>query len=95
MTPEKTDGNAVMSAWRFEGWERMGGATVPEEDNVSGIFITCASLTDLGDENIFEPGPEDGPINKALGLQIDGHLLIGRSGQGDIGIDSFSSDDDQ
>jgi hypothetical protein len=73
----------------------MGRAIVHEEDKVSGILITRVSLTDLGDENIFEPGPEDGLIHKALGLQIDGHLLIGKSGQGDIGIDSFSSDDDQ
>jgi hypothetical protein len=46
----------------------MGRATVHEEDKVSGILITCVSLTDLGDENIFEPGPEDEPINKALRL---------------------------
>jgi hypothetical protein len=46
----------------------MGSAMVHEENDVSGILATCASLTDLGDENIFESGPEDGPIDKALGL---------------------------
>jgi hypothetical protein len=46
----------------------MGNAIVLEEDDVSGILVTCAPLTDLWDENVFEPGPEDGPIDKTLGL---------------------------
>jgi hypothetical protein len=46
----------------------MGSAIVNGADDVSGILITCAALTDLGDENIFEPGRKDGAINKGLGL---------------------------
>jgi hypothetical protein len=46
----------------------MGSAIVHKKDDVSGILIMCIPLPDLRDETIFEPGPEDGPINKALGL---------------------------
>jgi hypothetical protein len=73
----------------------MGSAIVNNEDTVSGILIAGEPLTHLGDENILEPGPEDGPTNKSRGLGIDGHLLVGESGQGDVGIDDFSMDYDQ
>jgi hypothetical protein len=92
---EKTNGTAMPNAWRFEAWERMSGAIVHEEDDVSVILTTCARLTDLGEENIFEPGPEDGPINKALGLWIHGQLLVDMSRHGDIGIDDSSVDYDR
>jgi hypothetical protein len=46
----------------------MDSAIVHEDDNVSGMLITYASLTDFGDGNFFEPGREYGAINKALGL---------------------------
>jgi hypothetical protein len=44
----------------------MGNSIVHVEDDLSDILTICASLTDLGDENIFEPGIEDRPINEAL-----------------------------
>jgi hypothetical protein len=46
----------------------MGNAIIHEEDDNSGILIACAPLTDVGDKNILEPGPEDRPINKAFDL---------------------------
>jgi hypothetical protein len=70
----------------------MGSAIVHEEDGVSGIFLTCASLTDFRDANIFEPDPEDGAINKVLRSWMDDHLLVVKSSQGDIGINRFSRD---
>jgi hypothetical protein len=63
-----TNSNAGLSASGFEAREHVGSAIVHEEDDLSGILITRAPLTDLVDENIFEPGPEGGPISKALGL---------------------------
>jgi hypothetical protein len=61
------DSNARLGAKPFEAWERMDSAIVHQEDDVPGTLMTWASLADRGDENIFEPGPENGPINKALG----------------------------
>jgi hypothetical protein len=46
----------------------MGSANVHEEEYVSWVLIICAPLTDLRNENIFEPGPENGAVKKALAL---------------------------
>jgi hypothetical protein len=52
---EKTNGNTVLSAWRFETRERMGGALVLEEEDVSSMLImpmsageTASRLSSIG-----------------------------------------------
>jgi hypothetical protein len=52
----------------------MGSANVNNEDTVSGILIAGEPLTHLRDENILEPGPEDGPIGRYIRLDMAGPM---------------------